>query len=225
METMLIKTDADIQRDVLRELQWDPHVDSTDVGVTVAEGIVTLTGSVGSCARKRTALDAAHRAAGVLDVVDEIEVRFPSAWTDFDVEIAQRVREALIFDASAPDQQIRCTVSKGWVTLEGEVDYAYQRMDAAEVVERQDKVRGVVNLLVVKPRVIDESELRSSIMTALSRQSEREAQHIDIRVKDGFVTLGGTVHSWAEKNAIAQLARHAQGVRGLRDEMVVGLLR
>ncbi len=221
MGTTTIKTDADIKRDVLQELKWDQRVDETEIGVHAKTGIVTLTGSVPSYAKKMAAVDAAHRVPGVLDIVNELEVRILAVWERSDADIAHMVRNALIWDAFAPDEAIKSTVSKGWVTLEGEVAHLYESADAARVVESLHSVRGVTNHLTVKSAPVDPSRLRGSIEAALKRQSEREAQHIDIKVKDGVVTLCGTVHSWTEKDAIGQLARHAPGVRSLQNELIV----
>jgi osmotically-inducible protein OsmY len=222
MGTTMIKTDHDIQQDVLQELKWDQRVDETEVGVQVKAGIVTLTGSVDSYVKKIAAVDCAHRVSGVLDVVNEMEVRIKLPWTKSDTEIAQSVRNALVWDALLPDDKIKSTVAKGWVTLEGEVDFWYQLDDAARVIGRLNGVRGVTNLLMVKAKpVVDAAQLRKSIEAALERQIQREAQHLDIKTNDGVVTLSGTVHSWAEKEAIANVARFAPGVRKLDNQLIV----
>jgi osmotically-inducible protein OsmY len=222
MGTTMVKTDAEIQRDVMQELKWDQRIDETEVGVQVKSGIVTLTGDVKSYLKKVAALEAAHRVPGVLDVANELEVQLSVPWSKSDTDIAQMVRNALVWDAVLPDEKIKSTVAKGWVTLEGEVDYWYQRNDAARVLGRLNGVRGVTNLLAVKSKAaVDAARLRSSIEAALKRQIEREARHIDIKVKDGVVTLGGTVHSWAEKDAIENVARFAPGVCRLDNELIV----
>jgi len=221
MGTTLIKTDASIKRDVLQELKWDQRVDETEVGVQVKDGIVTLTGKVDTYAKKVAALDAAHRVPGALDVVNELEVRISLPWSRSDAEIAQMVRSALVWDAIVPDEKIKSTVAKGRVTLEGEVEYWYQRDDAGRVVSRLNGVRGVSNQLTVRPRIVDATQIRSSIEAALKRQSEREARHIEIGVNDGVVTLSGTVRSWAERKAIEGVALFAPGVRHLDNKLVV----
>jgi osmotically-inducible protein OsmY len=224
MGTTMVKSDADIKHDVVQELKWDQRVDETEVGVQVKAGIVTLTGSVNSYFKKTAALDAAHRVPGVLDVVNELEVRVGLPWKKSDSDIAQSVRNALVWDASLPDEQIKSTVDKGWVTLEGQVDFWYQVGDAARIIGRLNGVHGVTNLLTVKAKPVDEAKLRSSIEDALRRQIEREAQHIDIKSTDGVVTLSGTVHSWAEKEAIENVARFAPGVRKLDNKLIVNAL-
>jgi osmotically-inducible protein OsmY len=221
MGTMTVVSDADIKRDVLLELKWDQRVDETEVGVQVKEGIVTLTGGVDSYMKKVAALDAAHRVPGVLDVVNELEVRLSLPWSKSDADVAQAVRHALVWDALLPDDKIKSTVTKGCVTLEGEVDHWYQMNEAGTVVGRLNGVRGVTNLLTVKPKAVDPAQIRSSIQNALKRQIERESRHLDIKVKDGTVTLSGTVHSWAEKRAVEKVARFAPGVRELDNQLIV----
>lgn len=223
MGTTMVKTDAAIQRDVLQELKWDQRIDETEVGVQVKAGIVTLTGTVDSYLKKVAALEATHRVPGVLDVANDLEVSLGLPWQKkSDTDIAQTVRNALVWDTVLPDEKIRTTVARGWVTLDGEVDQWYQLKDATRVIGRLRGVRGVTNNLTVKPRVrVDAPQLRSSIEAALKRQVEREAKHIDITVKDGVVTLAGTVHSWAEKDAIENVARFAPGVSKLDNDLIV----
>jgi osmotically-inducible protein OsmY len=219
--TAINKLDHDIERDVLQELKWDRRLDGTELEAEVESGIVTLTGRVDSCAKKIAAGDAAHRVPGVMDVVNEVEVRIPSPWVKTDTELARMIRDALVCDALVPDRNVKSTVSEGWVTLEGEVDHLYQRQEAARVVESLNGVHGLTNLLTVKRSVVDPEQLRAWIEAALKRQSEREAQHIEIHVKDGVLELSGKVHSWAERNAIEQLVRHAPGVRQLQSNLVI----
>jgi osmotically-inducible protein OsmY len=146
----MAKTDAAIHQDVLRELHWDSRVEETEVGVEVDRGVVTLTGTVGSWAKRVAAEEAAHRVAGVLDVANDIEVKVPGELTRTDTEIAQAVRHALEWDALVPDQRIRSTVSHGWVTLEGEVDTWTEREDAARAVQNLIGVHGVTDRMTVR---------------------------------------------------------------------------
>jgi osmotically-inducible protein OsmY len=139
------KSDAQIQQEVLRELQRDPWVEETEVGVQVANGVVTLTGTVTSGAKRVAAQEAAHRVAGVLDVANDLEVKRAGLLVRTDTEIAQAVRRALERDVSVPDQRIRSTVTDGWVTLEGTVDFGHEREDAERAVRNLASVRGVTN--------------------------------------------------------------------------------
>jgi osmotically-inducible protein OsmY len=218
--TTKTKSDADIQRSVSQELEWDPRVDSTGILVQVKEGVVTLTGSVESYAKKVAARDAAHRIDGVLDVADELQVRLPGT-PRTDQELAQAVRQTLTWDVYVPDTRIRSTVSDGWVTLEGDVDRWHQREDAVRAVERLNGVRGVTNRIVVKPQAVDPVKIRAAIESALARRAEREAKGIRVAVTGATVKLSGTVHSWAEKNAIERLARYSPGVLRIENEVVV----
>lgn len=212
MTTTTTLSDSEILKKVQQELEWNPRVDALGIAATVKDGVVTLAGSVESYAKKLAALDAVHRLGGVLDIADEMVVQ-PGARTRKDQEIAQAVRAALIWDVFVPDERIRSTVSDGWVTLEGVVDRWQQRDDAALSVERLTGVRGVTNRIEVKPAVVDAAKIRISIEGALARRAEREARRIAVSVKDGIVTLEGTVDSWAEKNSLGQLANYSPGVR------------
>jgi osmotically-inducible protein OsmY len=216
-----IKTDREIQQDVLSELDWDSRIDETDVGVEVDAGVVTLTGTVDSLAKKIAAAEAAHRVVGVLDVADDIRVKPPGTWTRTDTEIAQAVRLALEWDAFVPDQKIRSTVSDGWVTLEGEVATLREKQDAERVVRVLAGVRGIHNWLTVLPTRADAAKLRRSIEAALERRAEREAEKIKVRVDDGTVTLEGRVRTWPEKKAVLGAVGHAPGVRELKDRLAV----
>jgi osmotically-inducible protein OsmY len=220
MTTTTTLSDNEILNRVRTELSWDPRVDSTEITAKVKNGIVTLTGFVDTYAKKISALGAIHQISGVLDIADEIEVR-PPVREKADQELAQAVRSALVWDVYVPDERIKSTVSGGWVTLEGNVDRWQQREDAARSVERLTGVRGVTNRIEVKPPTVDAAKIRTSIEDALMRRAEREAKHLTIDVKDGVVTLKGSVDSWAEKNAIERLAYYSKGVKRLVNEIKV----
>ncbi len=220
----IVKTDAQIQKDVLDELLWDTRIKATDVGVEVDRGVVTLTGKVSSYAKKVAAREAAHRVAGVLDVVDDVEVHVPSSFERSDTELAQAVRNALLWDALVPEERIRTTVSNGWVTLEGDVDRWSQRIEIEDSLHKLIGVRGITNLLVVNGPAVAPGELREAIEEALDRRAEREARRIDIDVHDGRVTLTGRVQTWAERQAILGTVAHAPGVRQVENHLQVGMV-
>lgn len=209
----VVKTDSQIQQDVLRELRWDTRVKETEVGVEVDNAIVTLTGTVESYAKKLAAREAAHRVFGVLDVVDDIEVRIPGSLTRDDSDLARAVRQVLEWDVFLPDTKIRTTVSHGLVTLEGEVENLVDRYDAERAVRRLQGVKGVANNLTVAVKKADEVKLRKAIQETLERRADREADMIDVEVSGGKISLEGRVHSWAEKQAILDAVRHAPNVR------------
>src|SRR5437016_2068209 len=147
------KTDEQIQKDVLAELKWDARVQPNEIGVAVKDGVVTLTGWVDSYSKNWAAEEAAHRVHGVKAVANEIEVRLPSSAERMDADIAAAAVRALEWDAFVPIEKLDVTVSKGWVTLKGEVEWQFQKEDAERVVRRLSGVKGVTNLIVVKPGV------------------------------------------------------------------------
>jgi osmotically-inducible protein OsmY len=218
-----MKTDAQIQQDVLRELRWDPRVEETDVGVEVDRGVVTLTGTVGSYARRLAAQEAAHRVRGVLDVANDVHVKLPLSEERTDTDIAQAVRHTLEWDVLVPHERIRSTVTNGWVTLEGEVEHWFQRADAERAVRHLAGVRGVTDTIAVQPPAVDSEEVREAIEQALERRAEREAKHIQVAVHDGTVTLTGTVPSWPARQAVFGAARFTPGVKEVEDRLRVVL--
>lgn len=216
------KTDKEIQKEVMKELDWDPQVDAVEVGVQVEDGVVTLTGTVATYAKKLASKRAAHRVAGVMDVVNNLTVELPDPHQKTDQEVARTVRSALEWDVLVPDTRIHSTVSKGFVILEGEVDSWADKLAAECAIENLTGVRGVDNRIEVKiKKRIDSDAIRKAIEGALERQAEREAGRIGIRVLDGVVTLTGTVRSWTEKNAVHNVAVFTPGVRRVDNQLVV----
>jgi osmotically-inducible protein OsmY len=217
------QTDAEIQRAVLRELERDTRVEQTEVGIEVDEGVVTLAGTVTSWAKRHAAQEAAHRAAGVLDVANDIEVTPVDALARTDTEIAHAVRRTLEWDVFVPDQRIQSTVSKGWVTLEGEVDFWHEREEAERAVRTLVGLRGVTNRIRLSggPARGGSGEVRASIQEALARHAERVASRIELTVTDGKVTVVGRVASWAEKQAVLDGARSAPSIEVVEDQLMV----
>jgi len=213
------KTDNEIKQQVLRELKWDSRIGWSQIGVEVMEGVVTLTGAVSSYAQKLAAQEAAHRISGVLDVANDVEVRPDGIFVRCDADIALAVRHVLEWDALVPDERIKSTVSDGWVTLEGDVDFWHQREDAERSVLRLEGVIGVTNEINVAPKRVDPKELREEIECALERRADREAERLRIEVNDGAVDLFGRVHSWQEKRAVVGSISHAPGVLQIRDHL------
>jgi len=216
---MTIKSDEQLKQEVLGELRWDSRVKETEVGVTVNEGVVTLTGTVDNYAKKIAAQEAARRVVGVLDLANDLRVKLPGSLIRDDTEIARAVRYVLEWDVLVPDQRIFSTVSDGWVTLEGSVDNLREREDAERAVRFLLGVRGVSNELVVSEQGVEPEEVRAVIEEALERRAERAAAHIKVTVDDGAVTLAGSVRSWAEKRAIMGAVSHAPGVRTVHDHL------
>jgi osmotically-inducible protein OsmY len=225
MLTTATKTDAQIKNDVTAELKWEPRVNETHIGVQVENGVVTLTGSVTTYAEKASAQEAAHRVHGVHDVANDIEVRTPGTSRKSDAEVASAVRSALEWDALVPDDKIHCTITNGWVTLTGVVDRWSEREDAARAIRNLSGVQGVTNNITIEGPAVSPERIRTDIKDALQRQAEREAEHIDIDVADGIVTVSGKVRTWAEKRAVRGVVGCAPGVRAIEDDLIVDPLQ
>jgi osmotically-inducible protein OsmY len=219
MARTVAKSDAQLQQDVLRELRWDTRVEETDVGVEVDEGIVTLTGTVSNYAKRVAAQEAAHRVAGVLDVANDIQIRIPGDQRRTDTDLAHAVRQTLQWHAHIPHEDMESTVSAGWVTLDGAVDYWSQREEAERAVLLLSGVHGVVNKIVVKGPLADADKVREAIEEAMERRAERQAHGMRVEVDDGVVKLTGYVHSWRDKRAAVGAAAHAPGVKSIEDHL------
>jgi osmotically-inducible protein OsmY len=214
------RTDEQIQRDVFAELKWDARVLPNEIGVAVKNGIVTLTGWVDNYSKRWAAEDAAHRVRGVVAVVNDIEVKLPSSAERSDPDIAAAAIQELKWDAFIPMEKIKVTVSKGWVRLEGEVEWQFQKVDAERVVRRLTGVKGVTNLIVVKPRVTA-SDLKRQIEEALVRSVKTDAEHITVEVEGSKAILKGTVRSWAEKDEAERAAWMAPGITDVDNRITI----
>jgi len=219
MTQAIKKSDSQIHHDVLEELKWDSRVDETEVGVEVDGGVVTLTGTVTSWAKRVAAQEAARRVIGVLDVANDIKVKAPGGLARTDTEIAQAVRRTLEWDVFVPEEKITSTVTDGWVTLEGTIERWSQREDAERAVRNLTGVKAVVNKITVTPAKPVTGDVRKAIEQALERRAEREARKIGVDFWDGTVTLTGPVQSWAERKSVLAAARFTPGVRTVEDHL------
>jgi osmotically-inducible protein OsmY len=211
--------DLRVQQEVIEELAWDILVRASAIGVSVDDGVVTLSGTVDSYGKKLAAEHAAHRVRGVLDVANDIAVQPEGNSARSDTEIAHAVRTAMEWNLLVPDRRIRTTVSNGYVTLEGDVETVYERDEAEHVARRLAGVRGVHNHIHVNPIDLSSDDIRLALEQALERRASREAERIQVEVERGVVTLTGRVHSWREKRAVLGAVGHSQGVHLVKDNL------
>lgn len=217
-----MKTSIQLQRDVMEELQYDPSVDASEIGVIAKDGIVTLTGTAKSYAEKWSASRAAERVSGVKGVADEVEVRLPDIHVRTDEDIARAAVNALEWDVMVPTERIKVKVEHGYVTLEGTVDYKYQEIASVDAIRNLAGVKGITNLIKVKA-MATAAGVKTKIESAFRRAAELEAGGIKVDVADSKVTLRGTVHSWAERGEAERAAWSAPGVTQVQDELKVAV--
>jgi len=215
-----MKTDTQLRNDVQAELNWAPEVKSSDIGVIVKDGVVTLTGHLASYADKYAAERAVQRVHGVKAVAVELTVKLPFDNQRTDADIGLAAERALAWNVLVPDDKVQPMVEEGWLTLSGEVEWEYQRSAAENAVRDLMGVTGVSNLVKVKPKV-SPADVEKKIHEALSRQAEREANRLAITVNGSQVTLRGTVHSWTERDAVQGAAWATPGVSVVVNDLLV----
>jgi osmotically-inducible protein OsmY len=213
--------DAKIRDNVIAELDFEPQVDATAIGVSVKDGIVTLTGHVPHYMQKLAAEAATRRVKGVIGLAQEIEVRFPTETGHSDDELANRASHILNWTIVAPKDGIKVKVEKGWITLRGEAQWAYQKQDVERALRRLEGVTGVTNLITVHS-ALSPGDVKGNIKRAFHRNAELEADGIDVTVDGAKVILTGKAGSWAQRRAAENAAWSAAGVNQVVDNIAVG---
>lgn len=214
-------SDKNLHQSVVEALEWEPSIRHNDIATAVRDGVVTLSGFVDSYAEKVKAERLVERLNGVRAVADELKVKVPTSMQRSDTDIAHEVVRAFRWNTQVPDERVKAKVENGWVTLEGDVEWFYQTTAAQAAVRYLTGVRGVTNLLRVKPPKVSTFEVSQKIRNALRRTAEFDADRITVEALDGHVTLKGHVRSYAERRDAEYAAWSAPGVTEVDDRIIV----
>lgn len=215
-----MKSDAELQQDVIAELEWEPSVQATHIGVEVKNGVVTLAGHVSSYLEKYSAEHAAQRVGGVKALAVEMDVRLPSSGKRSDSDIAQSAKSALEWMTSPLADKVHVKVEKGWITLSGDVDWQFQKLAAGVAVRYLLGVTGMSNLIIIKP-AMKFSAVSTDIEAALVRRAKSDSKKIHVELKDTTITLTGSVDNWAERDTARDAAWGTPGVSNVIDKMTM----
>jgi len=215
-----MKTDAQLQQDVIAELKWEPSINAAQIGVEVKGGVVTLAGHVDTYAEKCVAERAAQRVSGVKALAVEMDVKLAGSSARNDTDIASSAESALRWTTFLPKDRVKVTVESGWITLSGNVDWAYQREAATDSVRYLMGVKGVSDQIAIKPKA-SMTAVKADIEAALQRRAKADAKKISVDINGGVVTLTGTVQSWTERDLARQSAWGTSGVSNVIDNITV----
>jgi len=213
-------TDRDLKQHVENALEWEPSFDAADIGVSIDGGVVTLRGEVGSYAAKSAAERVALRVYGVKAVANDLTVRLLTSFERNDTDIAQAAVTALTWNAAVPGNRVTVTVFNGWLTLNGTLDWQFQKEAAARAVRDLTGVRGVTNNIIVKPHV-QAGDVQAKIEAAFKRSAEIDARRVSVTATGGTIVLNGHVRSWAERQEAERAAWAAPGVSQVDDRITV----
>lgn len=212
--------DTELRRRVLEELDWEPSIDASAIGVAAKDGVVTLSGTVTSYAQKKNAERAAKRVSGVKAVAEDLAIKLPGAAARGDTDIAQSVVNGLRFNVSIPHEHIQVTVEDGWVTLDGEVEWQFQKSAAENAIKYTMGVKGIINRINVKPR-ITAADVKAKIEGAFARRAQLDANQIRVEAVHNKVVLRGNVRTWQAKEQAENAAWSAPGVSSVENKVVV----
>lgn len=215
-----MKTDAEIQKDVMEEIRWEPLLNASEIGVAVKNGVVSLSGAVDTYGKKIAAEEAAKSVFGVKAVAEEIEVKLSSFGKKNDVEIAEEVLRSLRWHTSIPEDRIKVKVEDGWVTLEGEVDWEYQKIAAKNTSENLMGVKGITSLITIKASVAAK-DIKNKISAAFHRSATIDSEKIQIEIRGSKAILSGKVRSWSEKEEAASAAWNARGITSVENKLTI----
>jgi osmotically-inducible protein OsmY len=215
-----VKNDNELQEDVVAELQWEPSVKASGIGVSAKDGVVTLSGVVDSYSEKLAARNATSRVFSVKGIADELRVRLPDYHKSTDEDIVRSAANAIAWNSNVPKDCVKAVVQNGWVTLEGEVNWQFERYAAEEAVHHQRGVTGISNEIVVKP-LVPKLDMTSKVTSAFERDARLDAGKIKIGARGNKITLSGSVHSYDEKDKASRAAWSTPGVAEVDNNLIV----